>query len=111
MNRRRLAALAVALTIVTGCVLVLGLRPRAVSGLALPLPPAPASVAPARPAPPGPPASSAPTVPTSRLARPGDCVALVNGLDARSQVAQLVVVGVSGDDPAATVSLVRENQV
>lgn len=32
-------------------------------------------------------------------------------MDVRSQVAQLVVVGVSGDNPAATVSLVRDNQV
>ena len=104
MNRRRLAALGVALCLVTGCLLVVGLQPRAVSGLALPLPSVPPSAAPAPPAP-------APSVPTSSLARPGDCASLVTGLDVRGQVAQLVVVGVSGDNPAGTVSLVRENQV
>ncbi|EOD66706.1 beta-glucosidase [Amycolatopsis vancoresmycina DSM 44592] len=36
---------------------------------------------------------------------------MVNGLDVRSQVAQLVVVGVSGNNPAATVALVRDHQV
>jgi beta-N-acetylhexosaminidase len=104
MNRRRLTALAVALCLVTGCLLVVALQPRAVPGLALPLPSVRSSAAPAPPAP-------APSVPTSSLARPGDCASLVNGLDVRGQVAQLVVVGVSGDNPAVTVSLVRDNQV
>ncbi|WP_410596582.1 glycoside hydrolase family 3 N-terminal domain-containing protein [Amycolatopsis sp. lyj-23] len=103
MNRRRLAALGVAFCIVAGCLLVAGLQPRIVSGLALPLTsdrPTPSPVAP-----------PSPSVPTSRLARPGDCAAQVAGLDLRAQVAQLVVVGVSGDNPAATVSLVRDHQV
>ena len=105
MNRRRLAALGVALCIVTGCLLVAGLQPRTVSGLAVPRPSvlsAPSSSA----APP--PASPAPT---SSLSRPGDCASLVNGLDVRAQVAQLVVVGVTGDNPGATVAMVRDNQV
>ncbi|MEV6878420.1 glycoside hydrolase family 3 N-terminal domain-containing protein [Amycolatopsis sp. NPDC051128] len=97
-----------ALCLLTGCLLVVGLRPRLVSGLALPLPSVPSSAA---PAPPTPSTPSVPSVPTSSLARPGDCASLVGGLDVRGQVAQLVVVGVSGDNPAATVSLVRENQV
>ncbi|MEV4057497.1 glycoside hydrolase family 3 N-terminal domain-containing protein [Amycolatopsis sp. NPDC049688] len=93
-----------AFAIVAGCSLVVGLQPRTVPGLALPLASTPPAAVPAAPAP-------GPSVPTSRLARPGDCAALVNGLDVRSQVAQLVVVGVSGDDPAATVALVRDHQV
>ncbi|WP_103355684.1 glycoside hydrolase family 3 N-terminal domain-containing protein [Amycolatopsis sp. CA-128772] len=103
MNRRLLAAFGTAFTIVAGCSLVAGLQPRTVSGLALPVDAPPAAPAPVPPA-------SAPA-PTSRLARPGDCASLVNGLDVRSQVAQLVVVGVSGDNPAATVALVRDHQV
>ena len=102
MNRRSLAAVGVALclsSLVTGC------GAESVSGLAIPRSPVP-------PPPPSPSSSrtTAPA-PTSRLARPGDCAALVNGLDVRRQVAQLVVVGVSGDNPASTVSLVRDNQV
>ncbi|WP_410641404.1 glycoside hydrolase family 3 N-terminal domain-containing protein [Amycolatopsis sp. lyj-346] len=104
MNRRRLAALGVAFSIVTGCLLVAGLQPRTVSGLAVPRtsdrPVAPPSVPP-----------PAPSVPTSSLTRPGDCASLVAGLDVRAQIAQLVVVGVSGDNPAATVALVRDHQV
>jgi len=50
-------------------------------------------------------------VPTSRLARPDDCTSPAAALDVRAQVAQLVVVGVSGDNPAAAVSLVRDHQV
>lgn len=98
MNRRRLAALGAALCILAVCLLVVGLNPRTVSGLALPRPSAQ-------------PPSSTPAPPTSKLARPGDCASLVNGLDVRAQVAQLVIVGVSGDNPAATVSLVRDHQV
>jgi beta-N-acetylhexosaminidase len=104
MNRRRLAALGVAFCIVTGCLLVAGLQPRTVSGLALPL-------TTTRPVPPPSSAAPAPSAPTSQLARPGDCASLVDGLDVRAQVAQLVIVGVSGDNPAATVSLVRDHQV
>ncbi|MGW5721836.1 glycoside hydrolase family 3 N-terminal domain-containing protein [Amycolatopsis sp. NPDC003865] len=102
MNRRSLAAVGVALclsSLVTGC----GSEP--VAGLAIPrspVPPPPSSSSASRTATPA---------PTSRLARPGDCAALVNGLDVRRQVAQLVVVGVSGDNPGAAVSLVRDNQV
>ncbi|HEY3471883.1 MAG TPA: glycoside hydrolase family 3 N-terminal domain-containing protein [Amycolatopsis sp.] len=98
MNRRRLAALGAALCILAVCLLVVGLNPRTVSGLALPRPSAQ-------------PPSSTPAPPTSKLARPGDCASLVNGLDVRAQVAQLVIVGVSGDNPATTVSLVRDHQV
>jgi beta-N-acetylhexosaminidase len=105
MNRRSLAALGVALSIVAGCLLVSGLQPRIVSGLAVPL----TSDRPVPPPPAAPPPAS-PT-PTSRLERPDDCAPLVGGLDVRAQVAQLVVVGVSGDNPAATVSLVRDHQV
>ncbi|QKV81540.1 glycoside hydrolase family 3 protein [Amycolatopsis sp. Hca4] len=90
-----------AFSIVAGCLLVAGLQPRTVSGLAVPL-------TSTRPAPP-PAAVSSP--PTSRLARPGDCASLAAGLDVRAQVAQLVVVGVSGDNPASTVALVRDHQV
>ncbi|MDS0137499.1 glycoside hydrolase family 3 protein [Amycolatopsis sp. CM201R] len=95
-----------AFSIVAGCLLVAGLQPRVVSGLAVPLAsnstrPAPAPAA-------SPPAASAPN---SQLARPGDCASMAAGLDVRAQVAQLVVVGVSGDNPAATVSLVRDHQV
>ncbi|MET8847577.1 glycoside hydrolase family 3 N-terminal domain-containing protein [Amycolatopsis sp. NPDC004625] len=104
MNRRRLAAFGAAFAIVAGCSLVVGLQPRTLSGLALPVATTPPASVPAAPAP-------GPSVPTSRLARPGDCASVVNGLDARGQVAQLVVVGVSGDDPAATVALVRDHQV
>lgn len=104
MNRRRLAAIGVALCIVTGCLLVVGLRPRAVSGLALPLASVPSSSPSSSPSAPLP-------APTSRLARPGDCASAADGLDVRSQVAQLVVVGVSGADPAAAVTLVRDHQV
>jgi beta-N-acetylhexosaminidase len=105
MNRRRLAALVVALCIVAVSLLVIGLQPRTVSGLAIPRTPPSA-------APPVPAASPAPApAPTSSLARPGDCASLVNSLDVRRQVAQLVVVGVTGDNPASTVSLVRDNQV
>lgn len=104
MNHRRLAALGVAFCIVTGCLLVAGLQPQTVSGLAVPL-------ASDRPVPPPAAPSPGPSVPTSRLARPGDCASLVAGLDVRAQVAQLVVVGVSGDNPASTVSLVRDHQV
>lgn len=86
MNHRRLAAVAATLCIVAACLLVAGLRPRTVPGLAIP-----------RPAP--------------GLARTGDCAALVNGLDVRRQVAQLVVVGLPGNDPGAAVSLVRDDQV
>ncbi|MEV7092034.1 glycoside hydrolase family 3 N-terminal domain-containing protein [Amycolatopsis sp. NPDC051045] len=93
-----------AFCIVAGCLLVAGLQPRTVSGLALPLTSARSAPASAAPAP-------APSAPTSRLARPGDCASLVDGLDVRGQVAQLVIVGVSGDNPAATVSLVRDHQV
>ncbi|WP_410675560.1 glycoside hydrolase family 3 N-terminal domain-containing protein [Amycolatopsis sp. cmx-4-68] len=105
MNRRRLAALGVALCIVVVSSLVAGLQPRTVSGLAIPL------ASPSRPASSAPPAEPAPPVPTSGAARPADCASLVNGLDVRRQVAQLVIVGVSGDNPAAAVSLVRDNQV
>ncbi|WIV61059.1 glycoside hydrolase family 3 N-terminal domain-containing protein [Amycolatopsis nalaikhensis] len=98
MNRRRLAALGAALCILAVCLLVVGLNPRTVSGLALPRPSAQ-------------PPSSTPAPPTSKLARPGDCASLVDGLDVRAQVAQLVIVGVSGDNPATTVSLVRDHQV
>ncbi|MFF1609769.1 glycoside hydrolase family 3 N-terminal domain-containing protein [Amycolatopsis sp. NPDC058278] len=104
MNRRSLAALGVAFSIVAGCLLVAGLQPRIVSGLAVPLTSDRAVPPPAAPPP-------TPSVPTSRLDRPDDCAPLVGGLDLRAQVAQLVVVGVSGDDPAATVSLVRDHQV
>ncbi|MGW3959293.1 glycoside hydrolase family 3 N-terminal domain-containing protein [Amycolatopsis sp. NPDC005003] len=104
MNRRHLAALGVAFSIVAGCLLVAGLQPETVSGLAVPL-------TSARPSPPPAAPPSAPATPTSRLARPGDCAGLVDGLDDRAQVAQLVVVGVSGDNPSATVSLVRDHQV
>ncbi|MEU4254052.1 glycoside hydrolase family 3 N-terminal domain-containing protein, partial [Amycolatopsis sp. NPDC026612] len=93
-----------AFCIVAGCLLVAGLQPQTVSGLALPL-------ASDQPAAPSPAPVPAPPVPPSRLARPGDCASLVDGLDVRGQVAQLVVVGVSGDNPAATVSLVRDHQV
>jgi beta-N-acetylhexosaminidase len=103
MNRRRLAALVAALCIVAVSLLVIGLQPRTVSGLAIPR--TPLSTAPPVPA-----ASPAPA-PTSSLARPGDCASLVNGLDVRRQVAQMVVVGVTGDNPGSTVSLVRDNQV
>lgn len=103
MNRRSLAALGVALCIVAVSLLVIGLQPRTVSGLALPR-------TPLSTAPPAPAATSAPA-PTSSLARPGDCASLVKSLDVRRQVAQLVVVGVTGDNPASTVALVRENQV
>ncbi|WP_410636382.1 glycoside hydrolase family 3 N-terminal domain-containing protein [Amycolatopsis sp. cmx-4-83] len=104
MNRRRLAAFGVAFSIVAGCLLVVGLQPRTVPGLALPLAsPAPSSFSAAVP-----PAAPAPT---SRLARPGDCASQAGLLGVRAQVAQLVVVGVTGDNPAATVSLVREHQV
>jgi beta-N-acetylhexosaminidase len=105
MNRRRLAAFGLAFCIVAGCLLVAGLQPRTVSGLALPLAapsPSPSPAAPAAPA---------PSAPASGLARPGDCTSLVDGLDVRAQVAQLVIVGVSGDNPAATVALVRDHQV
>jgi beta-N-acetylhexosaminidase len=105
MNRRRLAALGVALSIVVVSSLVAGLQPRTVSGLAIP------QASPSRSASPASPAAPAPPVPTSSLARPADCASLVNSLDVRRQVAQLVIVGVSGDRPAATVSLVRDNQV
>ncbi|MGW4062659.1 glycoside hydrolase family 3 N-terminal domain-containing protein [Amycolatopsis sp. NPDC004747] len=104
MNRRHLAALGVAFSIVAGCLLVVGLQPETVSGLAVPM-------TSARPAPPPVASPLSPSAPTSRLARPGDCSGLVDGLDDRAQVAQLVVVGVSGDNPAATVSLVRDHQV
>ncbi|ADJ49828.1 beta-glucosidase [Amycolatopsis mediterranei S699] len=93
-----------AFSIVAGCLLVSGLQPRIVAGLAVPLTsdrPVPPPAAP-RPAPAG---------PTSRLERPDDCAPLVGGLDLRAQVAQLVVVGVSGDNPADTVALVRDHQV
>ncbi|WP_326944395.1 glycoside hydrolase family 3 protein [Amycolatopsis sp. NBC_01307] len=103
MNRRSLAALGVALCVVVVSLLVIGLQPRIVSGLAIPRTPPSA-------APPAPAATSAPA-PTSGLARPGDCASLVKSLDVRRQVAQLVVVGVTGDNPASTVALVRENQV
>ncbi|WP_290050404.1 glycoside hydrolase family 3 N-terminal domain-containing protein [Amycolatopsis solani] len=101
MNRRRLAALGVAFAIVAGCLLVVGLPPRTVSGLALPVtsPPPPSSFS-----------AAVPPAPTSRLARPGDCTSLAGELDVRAQVAQLVVVGVSGDNPASTVALVRDHQ-
>ncbi|MFB9689416.1 glycoside hydrolase family 3 N-terminal domain-containing protein [Amycolatopsis plumensis] len=104
MNRRFLAAFGVVFAVVAGCSLVAGLQPRTVTGLAVPRTsdrPVPVPVTP-------PPAAPAPT---SRLARPGDCASLAAGLDVRAQVAQLVVVGVSGDNPAATVSLVRDHQV
>jgi beta-N-acetylhexosaminidase len=103
MNRRHLAASGVALSLLAVGLLVVGLQPRTVAGLALPR---------ARPpeAPPASAASPAPA-PTPDRARPGDCASLVTGLDVRRQVAQLVVVGVTGDNPAATVSLVRDNQV
>ncbi|WP_328612519.1 glycoside hydrolase family 3 protein [Amycolatopsis sp. NBC_00355] len=103
MNRRSLAALGVAVCIVAVSLLVIGLQPRTVSGLALPRTPLPTT-------PPVPAGTPAPA-PTSSLSRPGDCASLVNGLDVRRQVAQLVVVGVTGDNPASTVSLVRDNQV
>jgi beta-N-acetylhexosaminidase len=106
MNRRSLAALGAVLCLLVVSLLVAGLQPRTVSGLALPRPsaaPAPAAVPPATP-------GSTPA-PTSKLARPGDCASLVAGLDIRAQVAQLVVVGVEGSDPRAVVSLVRDNQV
>ena len=102
MNRRRLAAVGVALclsSLVTGC------GSETVAGLAIPrspIPPPPSS---------SPPSRTSTAAPTSRLARPGDCASLVNSLDLRRQVAQLVVVGVSGDNPGAAVSLVRDNQV
>ena len=79
--------------------LLAGCQSETVPGLAIPVssaPPSSRSVAPA---------------PTSSLTRPGDCSSLVNGLDVRRQVAQLVVVGVSGDNPGAAVSLVRDNQI
>ncbi|WP_329055217.1 glycoside hydrolase family 3 protein [Amycolatopsis sp. NBC_01488] len=106
MNRRRLAAVGVALclsSLVTGC----GSEP--VTGLAIPRSPVPTP--PSSSSPPSPASRTATPAPTSKLARPGDCASLVDGLDVRRQVAQLVVVGVSGDNPGAAVSLVRDNQV
>ena len=103
MNRRLLAALGVAFSVLAGSLLVSGLTPRTVSGLAVPL-------TSDRPVPPAAPPSASPA-PTSRLDRPDDCATRVDGLDDRAQVAQLVVVGVSADNPAATVSLVRDHQV
>lgn len=103
MNRRSLAAVGVALSLSS---LVTGCGSETVAGLAIPrspLPPPPSS--------PSSPPSRTATAPTSSLARPGDCASLVKSLDLRRQVAQLVVVGVSGDNPGATVSLVRDNQV
>ncbi|MFJ7212338.1 glycoside hydrolase family 3 N-terminal domain-containing protein [Amycolatopsis sp. NPDC098790] len=102
MNRRSLAAVGVALSLSS---LVTGCGSETVAGLAIPrspVPPPPSS---------SPPSPSSRTAPTSSLARPGDCASLVNGLDLRRKVAQLVVVGVTGDNPGATVSLVRDNQV
>jgi beta-N-acetylhexosaminidase len=104
MNRRSLAALGVAFCIVVVSLLVAGRQPRTVAGLAVP-------VAPSLPASASRSAAPASPAPTSKLARPGDCASLVAGLDVRAEVAQLVIVGVSGDDPAAVVSLVRDNQV
>lgn len=102
MNRRSLAAVGVALSLSS---LVTGCGSETVAGLAIPrspLPPPPSSPSSSR--------TSTPA-PTSKLARPGDCAELVNSLDLRRKVAQLVVVGVSGDNPGAAVSMVRDNQV
>ncbi|SEF27262.1 beta-N-acetylhexosaminidase [Amycolatopsis pretoriensis] len=102
MNRRSLAAVGVALSLSS---LVTGCGSETVAGLAIPrspLPPPPSSASSSR--------TSTPA-PTSKLARPGDCAELVNSLDLRRKVAQLVVVGVSGDNPGAAVSMVRDNQV
>ncbi|MCR6487183.1 glycoside hydrolase family 3 protein [Amycolatopsis sp. OK19-0408] len=103
MNHRRLAAPKAALCLLAASFLVTGCGSTAVSGLAVPQSSAPPS--------PSPRAAPASPAPTSRLARPGDCASTASGLDVRAQVAQLVVVGVTGDNPAATVSLVRDNQV
>ncbi|WP_143168880.1 glycoside hydrolase family 3 N-terminal domain-containing protein [Amycolatopsis australiensis] len=97
----------VALCILVVSSLVTGCRAGTVSGLAIPRSP----VAPPSSSSSSPPSSPRPSAPTSSLTRPGDCAALVTGLDVRRQVAQLVVVGVSGDDPGAAVSLVRDHQV
>ncbi|WP_284749050.1 glycoside hydrolase family 3 N-terminal domain-containing protein [Amycolatopsis sp. RTGN1] len=107
MNHRRPAALGVALCIAVVSSLVTGCQSDTVSGLAIPRSPVPPPSS-SRTAAPTSPASPPPT---SSLTRPGDCASLVNGLDVRGQVAQLVVVGVSGDNPGATVSMVRDNQV
>ncbi|MEU5264189.1 glycoside hydrolase family 3 N-terminal domain-containing protein [Amycolatopsis sp. NPDC021455] len=109
MNRRRLAVLGAALCLAAGSLLVANLPSDTVSGLAVPLSDEPLNAEPSTSAPSS--SSPSPPAPTSRLARPGDCASLVNGLDVPAQVAQLVVVGVPGDNPASTVSLVRDHQI
>ena len=86
MNRRYRLAAALAICALAVTLLVAGLQPRTVDGTALPG----ASV---------------------QLTRPAGCTALVAGLDVRRQVAQLVVVGVTGTDPAGTVALVKDHQI
>ncbi|MFE0020283.1 glycoside hydrolase family 3 N-terminal domain-containing protein [Amycolatopsis sp. NPDC059021] len=49
--------------------------------------------------------------PDARLARVPDCGPVIAGLDLRAQLAQLVVVGVPGSDPASTVKLVQDHQL
>ncbi|GAB3134175.1 glycoside hydrolase family 3 N-terminal domain-containing protein [Amycolatopsis stemonae] len=90
-----------ALCTVLASLMVTGCQSASVPGSAVPSAPSPRAL----------PASTPAPAPTSGLARPGDCASLVRGLDVRRQVAQLVVVGVSGDNPGAAVSLVRDNQV
>ncbi|GAA4543717.1 glycoside hydrolase family 3 N-terminal domain-containing protein [Amycolatopsis samaneae] len=54
--------------------------------------------------------AAAPPTADARLARVPDCGPAIAKLDPRAQLAQLVVVGVPGSDPASTVKLVREQQ-
>ncbi|HKN53197.1 MAG TPA: glycoside hydrolase family 3 N-terminal domain-containing protein, partial [Amycolatopsis sp.] len=84
--RRHLVPAALALAVLTVSLLVAAFQPKTVDG-------------------------SAVSRPGFRLARPVDCTSLVNSLDVRQRLAQLLVVGVDGANPAATVTLVRDHQI